>query len=228
MTEYNRGGSNFGGEPEGKELFAKNLAKLSKTKVEVNTKKRDLKRSYLLLFPFVFLSISVILWLNFAEQSGNIELNIKEISENEQNNTEMTGARFSSRTSDGENFEINAERAIDNTPEQGLIYLSNPDGTIWTKSGNMIKINSLEAILDQSRELTIFEGNVKIQQTIPKAEINASILSVDLINKLYQSDKPVIVSSENVKISGKDLRVNGKNGIISFGGYAKLIFFKDK
>ena len=228
MTEYNRGGSNFGGEPEGKELFAKNLAKLSKTKVEVNTKKRDLKRSYLLLFPFVFLSISVILWLNFAEQSGNIELNIKEISQNEQNNTEMTGARFSSRTSDGENFEINAERAIDNTPEQGLIYLSNPDGTIWTKSGNMIKINSLEAILDQSRELTIFEGNVKIQQTIPKAEINASILSVDLINKFYQSDKPVIVSSENIKISGKDLRVNGKNGIISFGGYAKLIFFKDK
>ena len=228
MTEHNRGGSNFGGEPEGRELFAKNLAKLSKMKVEINTKKRDLKRSYLLLFPFVFLSISVILWLNFAEQSGNIELNIKEISENEQNNTEMTGARFSSRTSDGENFEINAERAIDNTPEQGLIYLSNPDGTIWTKSGNMIKINSSEAIFDQSRELTIFEGNVKIQQTIPKAEINASILSVDLINKLYRSDKPVIVSSENVKISGKDLRVNGKNGIISFGGYAKLIFFKDK
>ena len=228
MTAYNRGGSNFGGEPESRKLFAKNLAKLSKMKVEINTKKRDLKRSYLLLFPFVFLSISVILWLNFAEQSGNIELNIKEISQNEQNNTEMTGARFSSRTSDGENFEINAERAIDNTPEQGLIYLSNPDGTIWTKSGNMIKINSLEAILDQSRELTIFEGNVKIQQTIPKAEINASILSVDLINKLYRSDKPVIVSSENIKISGKDLRVNGKNGIISFGGYAKLIFFSDK
>ena len=228
MTEHNRGGSNFGGEPEGRELFAKNLAKLSKMKVEINTKKRDLKRSYLLLFPFVFLSISVILWLNFAEQSGNIELNIEEISQNEQNNTEMTGARFSSRTSDGENFEINAERAIDNTPEQGLIYLSNPDGTIWTKSGNMIKINSMEAILDQSRELTIFEGNVKIQQTFPKAEINASILSVDLINKFYQSDKPVIVSSENIKISGKDLRVNGKNGVISFGGYAKLIFFRDK
>ncbi len=228
MTEHNRGGSNFGGEPGGRELFAKNLAKHSKIKVEINTKKRDLKRSYLLLFPFVFLSISVILWLNFAEQSGNIELNIKEISQNEQNNTEMTGARFSSRTSDGENFEINAERAIDNTPEQGLIYLSNPDGTIWTKSGNMIKINSMEAILDQSRELTIFEGNVKIQQTFPKAEINASILSVDLINKFYQSDKPVIVSSENIKISGKDLRVNGKNGVISFGGYAKLIFFRDK
>ncbi len=228
MTKRNIGSGNDNNEPESKKLFAKNLAKLSKMKVENNSTQRGLKRSYLLLFPFIFLSISVIWWLNFAEQNNNIELSIKEISQNEHDNTEMTGARFASRTSDGENFEINAKRAIDNTPEQGLIHLSSPDGTIWTKKGNMIKITSIEAVLDQSRELTLFQGKVKIKQTIPKAEINASVLSVDLRNKIYQSDKPVIVSSENLIISGKDMKVDGENGIISFGGHAKLIFNQNK
>ena len=228
MTVKNIGSGNDVSEPDGRRLFAKNLAKLSKIKIENNTKKKGLKRSYLLLFPVILLSISLIWWINFAEQNNNIELNIKQISQNEQDNTEMTGASFASRTSDGENFEINAKRAIDNTPEQGLIHLSNPDGTIWTKRGNMIKITSMEAILDQSRELTLFQGKVKIKQTVPKAEINASILSVDLINKIYRSNKPVVVSSENITISGNDMRVNGENGTISFGGHAKLIFKQKK
>ena len=228
MTVKNIGSGNDVNEPDGRRLFAKNLAKLSKIKIENNTKKKGLKRSYLLLFPVILLSISLIWWINFAEQNNNIELNIKQISQNEQDNTEMTGASFASRTSDGENFEINAKRAINNTPEQGLIHLSNPDGTIWTKRGNMIKITSMEAILDQSRELTLFQGKVKIKQTVPKAEINASILSVDLINKIYRSNKPVVVSSENITISGNDMRVNGENGTISFGGHAKLIFKQKK
>ena len=227
MTDKKVGRGNDINRPESRRLFAKNLAELSRIKIQSSTKKKSLKRSYLLLFPFIFLSFSVVLWLNFAEQSNNIELNIKEISKNEQDHTEMTGARFASRTSDGENFEINAKRAIDNTPEHGLVHLSNPDGTIWTRRGNMITITSMEAILDQSKELTLFRGNVQIKQTMPKAEINASILSVDVINKLYKSEKPVVVSSENVTISGKHMSVNGKNGIISFGGHAKLIINED-
>lgn len=228
MTEKSMDSDNSDIKPTNTKLFAKNLANHSKIKVESNATKRGLKRSYLLLFPFIFLSISIIWWLNFAEQSNNIELNIEEISQNEQENTEMTGARFASRTSDGENFEINAKRAIDNTPEQGLIHLSNPTGTIWTNKGNMINISSQEAILDQSRELTLFQGDVKIKQTNPKAAINASNLSVDLINKLYRSYLPVVVSSENITISGKDMIVNDKNGTISFSGHAKLIINKDK
>jgi len=228
MTAKNKNSDYTGVNPTNRERFAKNLANLSKIKIESNTTKQGLKRSYLLLFPFIFLSISIIWWLNFAEQGSNIELNIEEISQSEQVNTKMTGARFASRTNDGENFEINAKRAIDNTPEQGLIHLSNPNGTIWTKRGNMIKISSTEAILDQSRKLTLFQGDVKIQQTAPKAEINASNLSVDLINKLYQSYLPVIVSSENITIRGKDMTVNDKIGTISFSGHAKLIINNQK
>ena len=168
MTAKNSDNYNSGINPTNRERFVKSLTNRSKIKVESKTK-RGLKRSYLLLFPFIFLSISIIWWLNFAEQSSNIELNMEEISQNEQENTEMTGARFASRTNDGENFEINAKRAIDNTPEQGLIHLSNPNGTIWTKNGNMIKITSMEAILDQSRKITLFQGDVRIQQTTPKA-----------------------------------------------------------
>ena len=56
----------------------------------------------------MFVSVSIVWWLNFAEKNSNIELNIEQVSQSQDANTEMTGARFASRTSDGENFEINA------------------------------------------------------------------------------------------------------------------------
>ena len=185
MTEKNISSDDNMRIPSSRRIFAKNLAKLSKLKLENNIKKRGLKRSYILLIPLMFVSVSIIWWLNFAEKNSNIELSIEQVSQSQDANTEMTGARFASRTSDGENFEINAQKAIDNTPEPGLIYLSNPNGTIWTKKGNMIEITSMEAILDQSKEFTLFKGSVKMQQDVPKTEINASVLSVDLINKIY-------------------------------------------
>ena len=168
MTEKNISSDDNMRIPSSRRIFAKNLAKLSKLKLENNIKKRGLKRSYILLIPLMFVSVSIIWWLNFAEKNGNIELNIEQVSQSQDANTEMTGARFASRTSDGENFEINAQKAIDNTPEPGLIYLSNPNGTIWTKKGNMIEITSMEAILDQSKEFTLFKGSVKMQQDVVK------------------------------------------------------------
>ena len=228
MTEKNISSDDNIRIPSSRRIFAKNLAKLSKLKLENNIKKRGLKRSYILLIPLMFVSVSIIWWLNFAEKNGNIELNIEQVSQSQDANTEMTGARFASRTSDGENFEINAQKAIDNTPEPGLIYLSNPNGTIWTKKGNMIEITSMEAILDQSKEFTLFKGSVKMQQDVPKTEINASVLSIDLINKIYESSQPVHVSTENITIRGKNMSVNGEKGTISFGGHVKLTFNDDK
>ena len=228
MTEKNISSDDNIRIPSSRRIFAKNLAKLSKLKLENNIKKRGLKRSYILLIPLMFVSVSIIWWLNFAEKNGNIELNIEQVSQSQDANTEMTGARFASRTSDGENFEINAQKAIDNTPEPGLIYLSNPNGTIWTKKGNMIEITSMEAILDQSKEFTLFKGSVKMQQDVPKIEINASVLSIDLINKIYESNQPVHMSTENIAIRGKNMSVNGEEGIISFGGHVKLTFKDDK
>ena len=152
MTKNNISNGDNNNVPSSRRVFAKNLTKLSKLKLENNIKKRGLKHSYILLIPLMFVGLSIIWWLNFAEKNSNIELNIEQVSQSQDANTEMTGARFASRTSDGENFEINAQKAIDNTPEPGLIYLSNPNGTIWTKKGNMIEITSMEAILDQSKE----------------------------------------------------------------------------
>ena len=228
MTENNISSGDDIRIPSSRRVFAKNLVKLSTLKLENNTKKRGLKRSYILLVPLIFVSVSIIWWLSFAEKNSNIELNIEQVSQSQDSNTEMTGARFASRTSDGENFEINAQKAIDNTPEPGLIYLSNPNGTIWTKKGNMIEITSMEAILDQSKEFTLFKGSVKMQQDVPKIEINASVLSIDLINKIYESNQPVHMSTENIAIRGKNMSVNGEKGIISFGGHVKLTFKDDK
>ena len=228
MTEKNISSDDNIRIPSSRQIFARNLAKLSKLKLENNIKKRSLKRSYILLIPLMFVSLSIIWWLNFVEKDSNIELNIEQVSQSQDANTEMTGARFASRTSDGENFEINAQKAIDNTPEPGLIYLSNPNGTIWTKKGNMIKITSKEAILDQSKEFTLFKGSVKMQQDVPKTEINASVLSIDLLNKIYESNQTVHVSTENITIRGKNMSVNGEKGTISFGGHVKLNFNDDK
>ena len=67
-----------------------------------------------------------------------------------------------------------------------------------------------------------------MQQDVPKTEINASVLSIDLINKIYESNQPVQVSTENITIRGKNMNVNGEKGIISFGGHVKLTFTDDK
>ena len=109
-----------------------------------------------------------------------------------------------------------------------LVGVRLPNGTIWTKKGNMIEITSMEAILDQSKEFTLFKGSVKMQQDVPKTEINASVLSIDLINKIYESSQPVHVSTENITIRGKNMSVNGEKGTISFGGHVKLTFNDDK
>ncbi len=203
--------------------FVKNLAILSKIKAESTSRKPGLKRSYFLLIPSIFLSIGVIWWLNFVDQSGNIQVSIEQVSQTQAGNTKMTGAQFSGRTNDGENFEITAEQAVDNIPKQGLIHLSKPDGTIWTKNGSIVKINSFEAILDQSKEITLFQGKVEINQTKPKININTSELSVDLANKIYHSDQPVIVATKNMKITGENMSINQESGTIYFGGYANLI-----
>ena len=203
--------------------FVKNLAILSKIKAESTSRKPGLKRSYFLLIPSIFLSIGVIWWLNFVDQSGNIQVSIEQVSQTQAGNTKMTGAQFSGRTNDGENFEITAEQAVDNIPKQGLIHLSKPDGTIWTKNGSIVKINSFEAILDQSKEITLFQGKVEINQTKPKININTSELSVDLANKIYHSDQPVIVVTKNMKITGENMSINQESGTIYFGGYANLI-----
>ncbi len=213
---------------ENTRAFAKNLAILSKIKIEGTSKKQGIKRSYLLLIPSIFFSIGVIWWLYFADQTGNIEVSIEQVSQSQAGNTKMTGARFSGRTNDGENFEITAEQAIDNMPKQGLIHLSKPDGTIWTKNGSIIKINSFEAILDQSRETTLFQGTVEIKQTQPKVNINTSELSVDLVNKIYHSNQPVVVITENMKITGEDMSINQESGTIYFGGHANLIIMANQ
>ena len=208
--------------------FARNLASLSKIKAESSSRKPGLKRSYLLLIPSIFISLGVVWWLNFADQTGNIEVSIEQVSQTQDGNTKMTGARFSGRTDDGENFEITAEQAVDNMPKQGLIHLLRPDGTIWTKNGSIIKINSHEAILDQSKETTLFQGAVEINQTKPKVNINTSELSVDLVNKIYHSNQPVIVVTENMKITGEDMSINQESGTIYFGGYANLVIMENQ
>ncbi|MDC0394326.1 LPS export ABC transporter periplasmic protein LptC [Alphaproteobacteria bacterium] len=233
MTEQNDAPKPNLRTPKSKKIFAENLAELSRQKIETisrnsaeknlkNGEKSGIKRSYLLLFPFIFLSVGVVLWLNFAVPNNKFEVSVEQISKTETNNTEMTGARFASRTTQGENFEITAERAVDNTPSAGLIHLTNPNGTFWTKSGNQIKIRSKDAILDQSKELTVFQGNVRMNQTLPMAEIQSSILSIDLKNQIYQSDKPVLVISENMQITGQVMKLNQKNKVIFFGGNSKL------
>ena len=60
--------------PSSRRIFAKNLAKLSKLKLKNNTKKRGLRRSYILLIPLMFVCLSIVWWLNFAEKNSNIEL----------------------------------------------------------------------------------------------------------------------------------------------------------
>ena len=140
----------------------------------------------------------------------------------------MTGARFSGRTNDGGNFEITAKQAVDNMPKQGLIHLSKPDGKFWTQNGNLIKINSFEAILDQSNEITLFQGKVEINQTQPKVKINTSELSVDLVNKIYHSNQPVIVVTDNMNITGENMSINQKSGTVYFGGYTNLIIMENQ
>ena len=162
------------------------------------------------------------------DQTGNIEVSIERISQTQAGSTKMTGARFLGRTNDGGNFEITAEQAVDNMPKQGLIHLSKPDGTIWNKNGSIIKINSFEAILDQSMETTLFQGTVEINQTQPKVKINTSELSVDLVNKIYHSNQPVIVVTENLKITGEDMSINQESGTMYFGGYTNLIIMKNQ
>ena len=181
-----------------------------------------------MLIPSIFISLGVVWWLNFAGQTGNIEVSIEQVSQTQDGDTKMTGARFSGRTDDGENFEITAEQAVDNMPKQGLIHLLKPDGTIWTKNGSIIKINSLEAILDQSKKTTLFQGTVEINQTKPKVNINTSELSVDLVNKIYHSNQPVIVVTENMKITGEDMSINQESGTIYFGGYANLVIMENQ
>ena len=208
--------------------FAKNLATLSKEKIESTSKRPGIKSSYLLLIPFIFLSIGVIWWLNFVDQTGNIEVSIERVSQAQAGNTKMTGARFSGRTNDGGNFEITAKQAVDNMPKQGLIHLSKPDGTFWTQNGSLIKINSFEAILDQSNEITLFQGKVEINQTEPKVKINTSELSVDLVNKIYHSNQPVIVVTDNMNITGENMSINQKSGTMYFGGYTNLSIMENQ
>ena len=198
------------------------MANLSKEKIESTSKRPGIKRSYLLLIPSIFLSIGVIWWLNFVDQTGNIEVSIERVSRAQAGKTKMTGARFSGRTNDGGNFEITAKQAVDNMPKQGLIHLSKPDGTFWTQNGSLIKINSFEAILDQSNEITLFQGKVEINQTEPKVKINTSELSVDLVNKIYHSNQPVIVVTDNMNITGENMSINQKSGTMYFGGYTNL------
>ena len=228
MTDENNKSDGDFSATTNKKAFAEHLAKLSKLKVESNSKKPGLKRSYFLLFSSIFLSLGVIWWLNFVDQTSNIEVNINQISETEAGTIKMTGARFASRTSEGENFEINAEQAVDNMPRAGLIHLSKPNGTIWTKKGNIIKITSFEAILDQTSERTLFQGTVRINQTKPKANINTSELSVDLLTKIYQSKQPVLVVAGNMTITGEDMSINQESGILQFGGHAKLTIVENK
>lgn len=222
MTEKNIDSDGKANISENKRAFAKNLAILSKMKAESTSRKPGLKRSYLLLIPSIFLSIGVVWWLNFVDQSGNIEVSIEQLSQTQTGNTKMTGAQFSGRTDDGENFEITAEQAIDNMPKKGLMHLSKPDGTIWTKNGSIIEINSIEAILDQSKETTLFHGDVEINQNKPEIKINASELSVDLANKIYHSNQPVVAKTKNMRITGEDMSINQKSGTIHFGGRANL------
>ncbi len=228
MTQENSDSDGDASTSRNTRAFAKNLARLSTTKAENISRKPGLKRSNLLLIPSIFLSIGVVWWLNFADQSRNIEVSIEQVSQTEAGNTKMTGARFSGRTDDGENFEITAEQAVDNMPKQGLIHLSKPDGTIWTKKGSIIKINSFEAVLDQSKEITLFQGTVEINQTKPKVNINTSELSVDLVNKIYHSNHPVVVMTENMKITGEGMSINQESGTIHFGGHANLIIMENQ
>ncbi len=223
MTEKNSSSDDGARTSENTRAFAKNLAVLSKEKIESTSKRPGIKRSYLLLIPSIFLSIGVIWWLNFVDQTGNIEVSIERVSQTQAGNTKMTGARFSGRTNDGENFEITAKQAVDNMPKQGLIHLSKPDGTFWTQNGSLIKINSFEAILDQSTETTVFRGTVEINQTKPKIKINTSELSMDLVNKIYHSNQPVIIVTENMKITAENMSINQKSGTMYFGGYINLI-----
>ncbi|MEK9598704.1 MAG: LPS export ABC transporter periplasmic protein LptC, partial [Alphaproteobacteria bacterium] len=73
-----------------------------------------------------------------------------------------------------------------------------------------------------------FQGTVEINQTKPKVNINTSELSVDLVNKIHHSNQPVIVVTENMKITGEDMNIDQESGTIYFGGYANLVIMENQ
>lgn len=187
-------------------------------------KRQALSLSVIFLAAAVSISALVLGILGFGGQGDQIEIEVRAVNISEAGTLSLVGARYSGKTESGSRFNITAQEAVENQPEDGKVLLMQPDGFILQSDGSRMNLQAAQAIYEETTGMLDLEGDVQITQSKHNLTLRATSLLAALDDGNIISQNPVELVGPNIIVTGEGLAANEAQDLIVFTGKSRLTF----
>lgn len=187
-------------------------------------KRQALSLSVVFLAAAVTISALVLGILGFGGQGDQIEIEVQAVNISEAGTLSLVGARYSGKTESGSRFNITAQEAVENQPEDGKVLLMQPDGFILQSDGSRMNLQATQAIYEETTGMLDLEGDVQITQSKHNLTLRATSLLAALDDGNIISQNPVELVGPNILVTGEGLAANEAQDLIVFTGKSRLTF----
>lgn len=183
-----------------------------------------------LALPLCALAIVVVLYLRSGLEEQVIkpiedvvkapDLQMRSISRNE-----LLRPKFESIITDGQPYEITAERAVQGEKNKDLIMLDQPTGKITMKDGMHMVLHSLFGAYRQDTGRFFLEGDVQFVHD-GGYRLQTQEAHIDLKQGYAWSEKGVKGTGVDMSVSAAGVRADNNTGEVVFSGPATLVLEK--
>lgn len=135
---------------------------------------------------------------------------------------ELVNPRFESVDKDNQPFVMTAKRALQDSADENLVMLEEPNGNVKLKSGETITITSERGSFRQNNKMLLLRGGVVMKHDAGY-QLQMEEIDVDLNNNTAVSKVDVTGEGPEGTLQAKGLQGTGDTGHIIFNGPAKLI-----
>ncbi|MGB1006008.1 MAG: LPS export ABC transporter periplasmic protein LptC, partial [Thalassobaculaceae bacterium] len=134
----------------------------------------------------------------------------------------MTNPRFIGVDATGQNFEMTAARAQQQSKDSPRVTLAAPKADIGLKSGDWLALSAREGVYDRITKTAKFAGMVTIYRDDGYV-FETAALSVDLAAGTAASDQRVTASGPLGEATAEGIRLRKRGQHITLTGRAKII-----
>ena len=200
---------------------------MPKVQLPVQARSRYLRPSLLIGMAASFASTILIVWVLFFQSDNNIEIEVKSVGASKQGRLELQGLTYRGQTQAGDNYEINAARAAEDSENPNLVNLTKIAGTITNQENGAITLASNEGQFDQLKNIVQLSGDVIITKSARDLTFTTAQVQGDLDVGDFTAPEDVLVTSPQSQITGEAMFVSNFGDKIIFKGQSKAIIKED-
>lgn len=188
----------------------------------------NLVRILKLALPLIAIILVVVLlvWSDQIKVAPPVDK--RDIAPDQIGQNKLINPRFESKDEKSQPYTITAVEAIQKPEQPDIVGLISPTGSMNFNDGTIINIKSQLGNFDQKKQILNLSDTVKLQ-TNDGYVIDLNSVTIDMVNKMSQSNEPVTASGKDGIIKANNgFTADSTTGILTFKGPVNLIIHNNK